>query len=82
MSAAISYRGSADRLEGALKEMRNNFLLAILILFMIMAAIFRSLRDSFLVLMVMPLALAGGVLGLRLLNIVTYQSMDLLGNTS
>ena len=45
---------------------------------MIMAAIFRSLRDSFLVLMVMPLAIAGGVLGLRLLNIVTYQSMDLL----
>ncbi|MCZ6500356.1 MAG: efflux RND transporter permease subunit [Gammaproteobacteria bacterium] len=76
--AGISYRGSADRLEGALKEMRNNFLLAILILFMIMAAIFRSLRDSFLVLMVMPLALAGGVLALRLLNIVTYQSMDLL----
>jgi multidrug efflux pump subunit AcrB len=76
--ASINYRGSADRLEGALKEMRNNFLLAILILFMIMAAIFRSLRDSFMVLMVMPLALAGGVLGLRLLNVVTYQSMDLL----
>ncbi|MCH7893410.1 MAG: efflux RND transporter permease subunit [Proteobacteria bacterium] len=78
IDASISYRGSADRLEGALKEMRNNFLLAILILFMIMAAIFRSLRDGFLVLLVMPLALAGGVLGLRLLNIVTYQSMDLL----
>ncbi len=76
--ASVSYRGSADRLEGALKEMRNNFLLAILILFMIMAAIFRSLRDGFLVLMVMPLAIAGGVMGLRLLNVVTYQSMDLL----
>ena len=76
--SSINYRGSADRLEGALQNMLNNFLLAVLILFMVMAAIFKSLRDSLLVLLVMPLALAGGVIALRALNLVTYQSLDML----
>lgn len=76
--ASIQYRGSADQLEGALASMLQNFLLAVLILFMVMAAIFKSLRDSLLVLLVMPLALAGGIVALRLLNLVTYQSLDML----
>ena len=76
--ASIRYRGSADRLEAALTDMGQNFLLAVLILFLIMAAMFRSLYDSLLVLLVMPLAVAGGVGALRLLNLVTYQSLDML----
>ena len=76
--ATIRYRGSADRLEKALLDMAQNFLLAVLILFLIMAAMFRSVYDSLLVLLVMPLAVAGGVGALRLLNLVTYQSLDLL----
>ncbi len=75
---SVHYRGSADRLEAALADMLKNFVLAIIILFLVMAAIFRSPRDSLLVLMVMPLALAGGVGALALLNLVTYQSLDLL----
>ncbi|MEO0973402.1 MAG: efflux RND transporter permease subunit, partial [Pseudomonadota bacterium] len=76
--ATVNYRGSADQLEGALRSMLANFLLAVLILFLVMAAIFKSLRDSALVLLVMPLALAGGICSLRLLNIFTYQSLDML----
>ncbi|MEZ5473020.1 MAG: efflux RND transporter permease subunit [Marinicella sp.] len=76
--AAIQYKGSADRLESALGDMLNNFLLAILILFLMMAAIFKSMKDSLLVLSVMPLALAGGLLALKLLNLVSYQSLDML----
>jgi multidrug efflux pump subunit AcrB len=76
--AAIQYKGSADRLESALGDMLNNFLLAILILFLMMAAIFKSMKDSALVLAVMPLALAGGLLALKLLNLVSYQSLDML----
>ena len=77
-TASIHYRGSADQLEGALQDMLENFLLAIVILFLVMAAIFRSARDSLLVLLVMPLAIGGGVLALRALNLVVYQSLDLL----
>ncbi|MGJ8664478.1 MAG: efflux RND transporter permease subunit, partial [Marinicella sp.] len=76
--AAIQYKGSADRLESALGDMLDNFLLAILILFLMMAAIFKSMKDSLLVLAVMPLALAGGLLALKLLNLVSYQSLDML----
>ncbi len=76
--SSIKYRGSADRLEGALTDMLVNFLLAVLILFVVMAAIFKSVRDGLLVLLVMPLALAGGLLSLRALNLVTYQSLDML----
>ncbi len=76
--ARIDYRGSADRLRQALRTIAVNFMLAILILFLIMAAMFKSARDSLLVLMVMPMAVAGGVVGLKLLNYISYQSLDLL----
>ncbi|MEO0973010.1 MAG: efflux RND transporter permease subunit, partial [Pseudomonadota bacterium] len=76
--ATIQYRGSADQLEDALASMLANFLLAVLILLMVMAAIFKSVRDAALVLLVMPLALAGGICSLRILNLFTYQSLDML----
>ena len=74
----VQYRGTADRLERAFSEMGTNLIMAILILFMMLAAMFRSFRDGFLVLMAMPLAMAGGVLALRLMNLFTSQAMDLL----
>ena len=55
-----------------------NFLLALLVLFMLMAAMFRSLRDAAVVVLTVPLALAGGVLGIRALGLVAFQPLDLL----
>ncbi len=77
-NAGIQLSGSADQLQGAIAELSLNFVTALLILFLIMAALFRSALDSFIVLLVMPLAAAGGSLSLWLLNFVTYQSLDLL----
>ncbi len=77
-NAGIQLSGSADQLQGAIAELSLNFVTALLILFLIMAALFRSALDSFIVLLVMPLAAAGGSLSLWLLNLVTYQSLDLL----
>jgi multidrug efflux pump subunit AcrB len=74
----VQYQGTADRLEAAFSEMGTNLILAAIILFFILAAMFRSLRDSLLVLTAMPLAMAGGVLALRAMNLVTIQQMDLL----
>lgn len=76
--AEIFYRGTADRLDGAVSEMSKNFIMAILILVLIMATLFRSVKDALIVLLVMPLAVVGGVAGLRLLNLFTYQSLELL----
>ncbi|MFK7954756.1 MAG: efflux RND transporter permease subunit [Lysobacterales bacterium] len=72
------YRGTADDLGNAVTAMAQNFLIAVLILALIMAALFRSLMDSVIVLLIMPLAVAGGVVALHILNLFTYQALELL----
>jgi multidrug efflux pump subunit AcrB len=74
----ILYGGSANELTRAIKSMGSNFALALVVLFLLMAALFRSLKDSFLVVLAMPLAMVGGVVAIRLLNLVTFQPLDLL----
>jgi len=74
----ILYGGSANALTRAIKSMGGNFLLALLVLFLLMAALFRSPRDSAMVVLAMPLATVGGVIALRLLNLVSFQPLDLL----
>jgi len=70
--------GSADGLSKTLISMRGVFGLAIVVLLLLMTVLFRSLRDSIIVLLTVPLALIGGVLGLRLLDVVKFQALDLL----
>ena len=75
---AIRYSGTADKLEVALQNMGGSFLLAVAILYLLMSALFRSFKDSLLVLLALPLATVGGVVSLRLVNLATFQPMDLL----
>jgi len=74
----ILYGGSADSLKTAISNMSENFLLALVVLFMLMSALFRSMKDSLLVLLCLPLAAVGGVVAIQALNIVTFQPLDLL----
>jgi multidrug efflux pump subunit AcrB len=74
----IRYTGTADKLQTALKSMSGSFLLAIAILYLLMSALFRSFLDSLKVLLSIPLATVGGVVALRLTNLVVFQPMDLL----
>ncbi|MEZ5332721.1 MAG: efflux RND transporter permease subunit [Thermoanaerobaculia bacterium] len=74
----IRYGGSADSLAEAIRTMGQNFLMALLVLFLLMAALFRSIKDSILVVLALPLATVGGVVALRLLNLFTFQPLDLL----
>jgi len=76
--ASISYSGSANKLESALQSMLGAFSLAIVILYLLMSALFRSFKDSLLVLLVIPLATVGGVSALAVMNLYIHQSMDLL----
>jgi multidrug efflux pump subunit AcrB len=75
---SIRLSGSADRLEGMVSALAGNFLLALGILFMLMTALFKSLRDAGYVMLAMPVAMLGGVLGLRALGLVSFQTLDLL----
>ncbi|REL31837.1 efflux RND transporter permease subunit [Thalassotalea euphylliae] len=76
--SSILLSGNANKMAAAIQDMIQNFVLALVILFLLMTALFKSAKDSLLVLMVMPLAVAGGVLALNGLNLFTYQSLDLL----
>jgi multidrug efflux pump subunit AcrB len=75
---SIIYGGSADSLSDAIETMSRNFIMALLILFLLMAGLFRSIKDSALVALTIPLAGVGGIIALQVLNLVSFQPMDLL----
>ncbi|MGB0495151.1 MAG: efflux RND transporter permease subunit [Kangiellaceae bacterium] len=77
-NASLQINGNANQMKQAIEDMLANFALAIFILFLLMTALFKSAKDSMLVILVMPLAVAGGVIGLSFLNLVAFQSLDLL----
>jgi multidrug efflux pump subunit AcrB len=74
----VLYGGSASALKRAIKSMGANFALALVVLFLLMAALFRSIKDSLVVVLAMPLAMVGGIVAMRLLNLVSFQPLDLL----
>jgi len=76
--ASIRVSGSADQLGKITATMGKNFVLALLVLFLLMGAMFKSLKDSALVMVSLPLAVLGGVLGLRMLGLIAFQPLDLL----
>jgi multidrug efflux pump subunit AcrB len=75
----ISYQGTADDKDKAIMNMARSLALAIAILYLLMSALFRSFKDSLLVILALPLAIVGGVVALRLADLITgFQPMDLL----
>lgn len=75
----IRYSGSADKLKTTLESMSGTFILAIIILYLLISALFRSFKDSLLVLLTIPLATVGGVATLFIMNnLGIKQPMDLL----
>jgi multidrug efflux pump subunit AcrB len=77
--ASIKWGGDADSLARAVNNLGANFLLAIVILFLIMAALFKSVKDSALVIVTLPMATVGGILAIRGLDLINPLPLDLLG---
>ena len=79
---SVKYRGTAEALDEALTSMTSSFILAVVILYLLISALFRSFRDSLLVLMTIPMATVGGIIALRLIDLALFasggQQMDLL----
>ena len=65
----IHYGGSADNLKIAITNLSSSFVVALIILLLLMAALFRSFFDSMLVMLALPLATIGGVISLKLLDL-------------
>lgn len=74
----IRYGGSADNLKTAISNLSSSFVIALIILLLLMAALFRSFADSFLVMLALPLATIGGVIALKLLGL-TADLITLIG---
>ncbi|MGI9227174.1 MAG: efflux RND transporter permease subunit, partial [Gammaproteobacteria bacterium] len=65
----IRLSGSADNLKTAINSFIGSFILAVVILYLLISALFRSFIDSLLVILALPLATVGGVLMLRFLGL-------------
>jgi HAE1 family hydrophobic/amphiphilic exporter-1 len=75
----INLAGTADDLTRTRKALQGNFILALLITFLLMAALFGSFLYPFVIMFSVPLAAAGGFMGLFLINrFISYQPLDVL----
>lgn len=75
----VDISGAADKLVETRRVLQWNFLLAILIAYLLMASLFGNFIYPLIIMLTVPLAGAGGFLGLKLLNIfIVPQPMDVL----
>jgi len=74
-----SLSGTADKLAESGRALQLNLLLAIIITYLLMAALFESFLYPFVIMFSVPLAAMGGFLGLSAVNkFLSYQPMDVL----
>ncbi len=74
----MTLAGTADKLRDAWQALQFNIVLALLITYLLMAALFESWLYPFVIILTVPLGAVGGVLGLQLLNLYALQPLDVL----
>jgi HAE1 family hydrophobic/amphiphilic exporter-1 len=75
----VEMSGAAEKLVETREVLQWDFLLAILIAYLLMASLFGNFIYPLIIMLTVPLASAGGFIGLKLLNIfITPQPMDVL----
>jgi len=75
----INLAGTADDLTRTRRALQGNFVLALVITFLLMASLFASFLYPLVIMFSVPLAAAGGFLGLFLVNrYISYQPLDVL----
>ena len=75
----IKLAGTADKLTTTRQALQGNLLLALIITFLLMAALFESFLYPFVIMFSVPLAAVGGFLGLFLVNrLLSQQPLDIL----
>ena len=74
----IGLSGTADKLTETWNHMVLDLLLALIIVYLVMAILFESFVYPLIILLSVPLAAAGGVAGLALLNVAVFNPLDML----
>jgi len=70
--------GTADELQRTWDAMVINLMVAVLVVYLVMAILFESFLFPLIIMFSVPLATAGGVAGLAILNIWVEQKLDML----
>ncbi|MCA9176692.1 MAG: efflux RND transporter permease subunit [Planctomycetales bacterium] len=74
----ILLAGTADKLDDTWKALRFNIVLALLITYLLMAALFESWLYPLVIIFCVPLGAVGGIMALSILNIYFHQPLDVL----
>lgn len=74
----ISMSGTADKLRDTWDALWLNFLVAVLITYLLMAALFESWVYPLVIMVSLPLAAVGGIVGLRLVGLFVTQHLDII----
>jgi HAE1 family hydrophobic/amphiphilic exporter-1 len=76
---SVNLSGSADKLRETRSSLQGNFILAVLVTYLLMAALFESFLYPFVILFSVPFAAVGGFLGLAAVNtFLSYQALDVV----
>jgi len=75
----VSTGGNADKLTETFDALKWNFVLAVIIIYLLMSALFENFFYPFIILFAVPLAAAGGFVGLWIVNAtIAPQPLDVL----
>ncbi|MBL8818689.1 MAG: efflux RND transporter permease subunit [Planctomyces sp.] len=74
----VRLAGTADKLADTWYELKWNLLLAVILTYLLMAALFESFIYPTVVMTSVALGMVGGILGLAVLNLYTFQALDML----
>ena len=74
----LSLSGAADELSKAWNAMQTNVILAIAVIYLLLVILLKSFALPLVILVTVPIAATGGILGLALLNLYMDQPLDML----
>ena len=74
----IKLEGAASALDQTWRAMQGNVITAIFVIFLLLVILLRSFVLPFIILLTIPVAGAGGIAGLAVLNIFVQQQLDML----
>lgn len=75
---SMSISGAADQLDATQQALVGNYLVALFIIYLLMVAIFNHWGYPLLIMTSLPVGVAGGLIGLALLNTVVSQPFDMI----
>jgi len=74
----LGLSGAADELSKAWSAMQENVVLAVAVIYLLLSILLRSFSLPVVIMVTVPVAATGGILGLSFLNMFVEQSLDML----